>query len=87
MINEVKGYSFSTYINNLRIEYVILLLKEDKKIRKYEEEKNLPETLVVALTANALSEHKKLCLDSGMNDYFTKPITLETIDVMLNLIE
>ena len=35
IINEDKGYSFSTYINNLRIEYVIQLLKEDKKIRKY----------------------------------------------------
>lgn len=35
IINEDKGYSFSTYINNLRIDYVIQLLKEDKKIRKY----------------------------------------------------
>lgn len=35
IINEDKGYSFSTYINNLRIDYVIQLLKDDKKIRKY----------------------------------------------------
>ncbi|WP_130735269.1 helix-turn-helix transcriptional regulator [Flavobacterium sp. J27] len=35
IINEDKGYSFSSYINNLRIDYVIQLLKEDKKIRKY----------------------------------------------------
>jgi AraC-like DNA-binding protein len=35
IINEHKGYSFSAYINNLRIEYVIELLKEDEKIRKY----------------------------------------------------
>lgn len=35
IINENKGYSFSNYINNLRIDYVIQLLKEDKKIRKY----------------------------------------------------
>jgi AraC-like DNA-binding protein len=35
IINEHKGYSFSAYINNLRIEYVIELLKADEKIRKY----------------------------------------------------
>lgn len=35
IINEHKGYSFSTYINNLRIDYVVQLLKEDEKIRKY----------------------------------------------------
>ena len=35
IINEHKGYSFSTYINNLRIDYVVHLLQEDEKIRKY----------------------------------------------------
>lgn len=35
IINENKGYSYSTYVNNLRIEYTLELLKTDKKIRKY----------------------------------------------------
>lgn len=35
IINEEKKYSFSTYISNLRIDYFIELIKEDKKIRKY----------------------------------------------------
>lgn len=35
IINEDKGYSYSTYINNLRIEYTVDLLKKDTKVRKY----------------------------------------------------
>lgn len=35
IINEDKGYSFSAYVSNLRIEYLVEQLKQDKRIRKY----------------------------------------------------
>jgi AraC-like DNA-binding protein len=35
VINHYKNQNFSTYINDLRIEYAIYYLKEDKKIRKF----------------------------------------------------
>ncbi|WP_396211063.1 helix-turn-helix domain-containing protein [Flavobacterium sp.] len=35
IVNEYKEKSFVTYINDLRIDYIILVLKEDKKMRKY----------------------------------------------------
>jgi PAS domain S-box-containing protein len=34
---------------------------------------------VVALTANALKGDEQICLESGMNDYLTKPITAERL--------
>jgi AraC-like DNA-binding protein len=35
VINSEKGKNFSQYINDLRIDYTIIKLKEDKKFRKY----------------------------------------------------
>jgi CheY-like chemotaxis protein len=34
---------------------------------------------IVALTANVLPEDRKLCFESGMNDFITKPIQIEHI--------
>ena len=45
-----------------------------KEIRNHENGKSVP---IIAMTAGALSEEKKKCLDSGMNAYLTKPITLD----------
>lgn len=47
-----------------------------KEIRKLAIGKNVP---IIALTAGTLSDEENRCLESGMNDYISKPVVLNTI--------
>jgi len=54
----------------------------------YEATKRIREELgldvtIVALTANSTNKAKKKCKETGMNDYFTKPITVQTLSEMI----
>jgi CheY-like chemotaxis protein len=56
-------------------------LEATEKIRKMEgTNQNVP---IIALTARALMGEKEECLQSGMNDYLTKPIIFEHFKDML----
>ncbi len=50
--------------------------REIKKIR--------PELVVIAQTAYALDDDRQKCLDSGCNDYISKPIEVETMLSLIN---
>ncbi len=38
---------------------------------------------IVAMTANALVEHREACYDAGMDDYMSKPISVKALSEML----
>tara|TARA_R110000868_G_scaffold262401_2_gene521108 strand:- start:84144 stop:86933 length:2790 start_codon:yes stop_codon:yes gene_type:complete len=74
--------AFDKFVNN---KYDLVLMdmqmpemdgiETTRKIRIYEKNKNIEPTNIIALTANAMKEHKMECYEAGMNDYLSKPIT------------
>ena len=44
-------------------------------IRDYEREYDIRESIILALSADALPEHKQTAQEVGMNRYLTKPIS------------
>jgi signal transduction histidine kinase/CheY-like chemotaxis protein len=41
--------------------------------------------VVIAITANAMKEDQKICLDAGMDDYLSKPVAKDKLVAMLEL--
>lgn len=50
-----------------------------KRIRDIEFVERLPRIPIVALTAHAMLEHRKKCIDFGMDDYLAKPIEWDSL--------
>lgn len=57
-------------------------------IRNVEEEQTLSRTPILGLTAHALVADKQKCIDSGMDDYLSKPIVENDLkDAILRILE
>ena len=49
--------------------------------------RNWPQPYIIAMTANAMSEDKEICLQSGMDEYIAKPMKLQQLVSMLKKAE
>jgi signal transduction histidine kinase/ActR/RegA family two-component response regulator len=54
-----------------------------RRIRAWEEETGRPRLPIVALTANAFADDRQRCQDAGMDDFVTKPISLDALKAVV----
>ncbi|MCH2547676.1 MAG: ATP-binding protein [Alphaproteobacteria bacterium] len=59
-------------------------LEATRKWRESEERRGEPRVPIIGLTAHALTGDDAQCFDAGMDDYAAKPLTLETLQDVLD---
>ena len=77
-----NGAEALTRFNNKNYDLIIMDLQMPEmdgieatvSIREIEKNKLSPAVPIIAITANALQGEKEKCINSGMNDYLTKPV-------------
>jgi CheY-like chemotaxis protein len=59
-------------------------LEATRRIRQWEQDNQRPPLPIVALTAGAFAEDRQQCMAAGMDDFLTKPISIEQLGRVLS---
>ncbi len=92
------GYTISTAVNG--VEVIAMSKKENYDIifmdiqmpeldgleatKKIKSSTTSHKPVIIAMTANALKEDEDICYAAGMNDFLSKPFTIEQLKMVLN---
>ena len=77
-VKKVKSKAYSTVLMDIQMP-VMNGFEATKAIREYEQEEGLAHIKIIGMTAHALDDDRKQCLDAGMDDYIPKPIDPEDL--------
>jgi CheY-like chemotaxis protein len=81
-ITAIKAVKDSPEINMVLMDIQLPLMDGYEATRKIK--KIRPELVVIAQTANSMDDDRQKCLNSGCNNYISKPIVLETMLSLIN---
>jgi PAS domain S-box-containing protein len=79
----VEKYSQSPEAYDLIFMDVQMPEMDGKEATKTLRDQGFADIPIVAMTAHAMKGDREMCLESGMNDYITKPINRETVFEMI----
>lgn len=86
-LEAIEKYNEDTY-NLILMDIQMPLMdgiEATKRIRKIEAEKGIDTPVkIIALTANTHKEDRKKCLNAGMDDYFSKPLSMTKLPLILS---
>ncbi len=82
-LQKMKGGDFHIVLMDVRMA-PINGMETTRMIREGEAGDESSSAYIIAVTAHALQGDKERCIQSGMNDYLSKPLTLERLEESLN---